>query len=57
MIHVKPLSLAWPLLAAIDARDAAALTKAGGHLDEACEQCHLKYWYPNGGAPGVPAAR
>jgi hypothetical protein len=34
-------------LSAIDARDADALSAAGGALDEACEQCHLKYWYPN----------
>jgi cytochrome c556 len=34
-------------LSAIDARDAQALSAAGGALDEACEACHLKYWYPN----------
>jgi hypothetical protein len=34
-------------LAAIDARDADALMKAGGVIDEACETCHLKYWYPH----------
>jgi hypothetical protein len=34
-------------LSAIDARDADALSAAGGALDEACEQCHLQYWYPN----------
>ena len=34
-------------LSAIDARNAAALTAAGGALDTACEECHLKYWYPN----------
>jgi cytochrome c556 len=41
-------------LAAIDARDAQALSAAGGALDEACEQCHLKYWYPN--TPKPPAS-
>jgi len=34
-------------LAAIDARDAARLFEAGGKLDQACESCHVKYWYPN----------
>lgn len=33
-------------LAAIDARNADALSDAGESIDEACEQCHLKYWYP-----------
>ena len=27
-------------------KDAAALLTAGGKLDEACESCHLEYWYP-----------
>lgn len=34
-------------LVAIDKRDIPALIEAGGHLDHACEQCHLHYWYPN----------
>jgi hypothetical protein len=29
------------------ARDADALMKAGGVIDEACETCHLTYWYPH----------
>jgi len=33
-------------LAAIDARDAKALMDSGGTIDEACEACHLTYWYP-----------
>jgi len=33
-------------LAAIDAKDAAALMEAGSALDAVCESCHLKYWYP-----------
>jgi hypothetical protein len=33
-------------LAAIDKKDAEALSDAGETIDEACEQCHLKYWYP-----------
>jgi hypothetical protein len=35
------------MLAAIDAKNADAVTVAGGDIDEACESCHLRYWYPN----------
>jgi hypothetical protein len=38
-------------LAAIDRRDADALTVAGGDLDAACEACHLTYWYPRSPRP------
>jgi len=34
-------------LKAIDARDADALSNAGGGIDASCETCHKKYWYPN----------
>jgi hypothetical protein len=34
-------------LAAIDAKNAQGLMDAGGTLDEACETCHVTYWYPN----------
>jgi len=34
------------VLKAIDTRDAEALLYAGDGLDKACENCHLKYWYP-----------
>jgi hypothetical protein len=27
-------------------KDAKALLDAGGDLDEACETCHIEYWYP-----------
>ena len=33
-------------LAAIDQKDVEGLSDAGETIDEACEQCHLKYWYP-----------
>jgi hypothetical protein len=33
-------------LAAIDKKDPEALSDSGEAIDEACEQCHLKYWYP-----------
>ena len=35
-----------PALKAIDAKDATALSDAGAGNDKACENCHLKYWYP-----------
>ncbi len=34
------------VLKAIDERNADALLYAGDGLDKACENCHLKYWYP-----------
>lgn len=34
-------------LAAIDARDVDALLRSGETIDEACEQCHSTYWYPD----------
>jgi hypothetical protein len=38
-------------LTAIEKRDADALLEAGGHLDEACEGCHKRFWYPNSPTP------
>jgi cytochrome c556 len=38
-------------LAAIDAKDAQGLMDAGGIIDEACEACHMTYWYPNQNRP------
>lgn len=32
----------------IDAKDAEGLSEIGGSLDEACENCHLQFWYPEG---------
>lgn len=32
---------------AVDARDPAGILNAGESLDEACEQCHVHYWYPH----------
>jgi hypothetical protein len=43
-------------IAAIDAKDPAALVKAGGEIDEVCEACHLTFWYPNQVIPGFPDA-
>lgn len=33
-------------LKAIEAKDAQALLFAGDGIDQACEGCHIKYWYP-----------
>jgi hypothetical protein len=41
-------------IAAIDAKDPAALVKAGGDIDEVCEACHLTFWYPNQIIPAFP---
>lgn len=30
----------------VERRDAVALEEAGEHLDQACEGCHLEFWYP-----------
>lgn len=42
-------------LDAIDRKDADALQNAGEDIDEACEQCHLKYWYPPDAADRLKA--
>ena len=38
-------------LKAIDAKDAQRLLEAGDHMDQACERCHMSYWYPNDKRP------
>jgi hypothetical protein len=40
-------------LTAIDARNPRGLMDAGGVIDEACEACHVTYWYPNQNRPGT----
>ena len=40
-------------LQAIDAQDATRLLHAGEALDEVCEACHLKYWYPGQVIPSL----
>ena len=35
------------VLEAIEARDLDALLVAGDELDLACENCHVRYWYPS----------
>lgn len=54
--HAQALRLAAKeALAAIDARDTARLFEAGTALDDACESCHVKYWYPHDTRPPAPA--
>ena len=33
-------------LEAVKGKDVTAVFQAGADLDEACENCHLEYWYP-----------
>jgi hypothetical protein len=35
------------MLKAIDAKQPDAMVDAGETMDEVCEGCHLKFWYPN----------
>jgi hypothetical protein len=35
------------VLAAIDAKDVEGLLVTGDELDLACENCHVRYWYPS----------
>jgi hypothetical protein len=43
------------VLAAVDARDPAALLQLGEQMDSACEACHLANWYPHEVIPRLPA--
>ena len=40
-----------PALQAIEARNPDKLLEAGQAIDEACENCHLNYWYPMDKSP------
>jgi hypothetical protein len=42
---------ALPVFNAVEARNPQALTEAGLLLDQACENCHKQYWYPNAPSP------
>jgi hypothetical protein len=45
--HVEDLrAVALEVLDIVKRKDTDALLAAGGKLDEACETCHLEYWYP-----------
>lgn len=43
------------VLKKIEAKDAEGVLLEGGGIQEACESCHLKYWYPN--SPPPPYSR
>src|SRR5215471_8209277 len=38
-------------LKAVEAKDKDKLLDVGNGIDEACEKCHLQYWYPNENKP------
>jgi hypothetical protein len=42
------------MLKAIDAKNPEDLMEAGAALDEVCEGCHLKFWYPGQHIPRFP---
>jgi hypothetical protein len=45
-------------LNAADAKDKDKLLDVGNDIDEACEKCHLQYWYPNEKRPdAAPSQR
>jgi cytochrome c556 len=45
--HVAKLhDVAMESVKAIDNKSVDGLLEAGDHLDKACEDCHLVYWYP-----------
>jgi hypothetical protein len=41
-------------VAAADAKDAQKLFEVGEQIEQACENCHSHYWYPNEKIPPVP---
>jgi len=42
------------MLAAADSRNPQGLVDAGDTLDQVCEGCHLKFWYPGQSIPPFP---
>lgn len=42
------------MLAAADSRNPQGLVDAGDTLDQVCEGCHLKFWYPGQNIPPFP---
>ena len=41
---------------AVDAKDAQKVFEVGEQIEQACENCHRQYWYPNEQIPPVPAS-
>lgn len=40
-------------LKAIDGRNVGGLLEAGSRMQQACENCHVKFWYPKAAKPPV----
>lgn len=40
---------------AIDKKDPEDLMRAGEHIQQACEACHAKFWYPDEKTPTFPS--
>jgi len=43
------------VIQAIDAKDANRVFELGEQIEEACENCHRQYWYPNEVIPAYPS--
>ena len=56
--HAKALyDAAMLAVEAIDKKDADRVFEVGENIDQACEQCHRNYWYPNEKIPELPVAK
>jgi cytochrome c556 len=56
--HAKALyDAAMLAVDAIDKKDADRVFEVGENIDQACEQCHRSYWYPNEKIPELPVAK
>lgn len=44
------------VLQAVDAKDSQKVFEIGEQIEQACENCHRQYWYPNEQIPPVPAS-
>jgi cytochrome c556 len=42
------------VLQAVEAKDANKVFELGEKIEEACENCHKQYWYPNEVIPPLP---
>ena len=53
--HIKQLqTVALQAYKAASDKDVQALWNIGEPIDQACETCHLEFWYPNEVRPGPP---
>jgi hypothetical protein len=44
------------VIKAIDAKDGNKVFELGEQIEEACENCHKQYWYPNEVIPPLPSS-